>query len=140
MASASAARVILTGVMLELSKDNASALKVVTASDDTGVGNFLPKTVLQADDSRLSDLPMDRVLSLLLEVCDNAVPGEWTNGELGLVAVLLIANEGSGDAALQDLRKRRTIVGRAFEFLVASTTTSGAYRSGMRCAVLGDSK
>ena len=81
---------------------------------------------------------MDRLLSLLLEVYDNAVPGYGTNEELGLVAVLSIANKGGGDAALRNLRKRRTIVGRAFKFLVASTTTLGVTRLGMRRAVLGD--
>ena len=73
---------------------------------------------------------MDRILLLLLEVCANAVPGEGTNEKLGLVAVLLAANEGGEEVALLDLRKRRTIVGRAFEFLVDSTTTSGTPRSG----------
>ena len=129
MASAAAARVNLTGAMLEPSKDNASALEVVTATDGTGVVQFMPDTVLQTDGFRLSDLPMNRLLSLLLEFYDNAVPGERTNKEVGLVAVLLAANEGNGD--LRDLRKRRTIVGRAFEFLMASTTTSGAPRSGI---------
>ena len=81
---------------------------------------------------------MDRLLSLLLDVCDNAVLGEETNEEPGLVAALLAANEGGGEATLQDLPKRRTIVSRAFEF-VASSTTSGAPRSGMRRATLGDS-
>ena len=52
---------------------------------------------------------------------------------------LLAANEGGVDATFKDLRKRRTIVGRAFKFLVASPTTSGAPRSGMRRATVGDS-
>ena len=81
---------------------------------------------------------MDQLLSLLLEVCGNGVPEEGTNEELGLVVVLLAANEGSEDITFQDLRKRRTIVGRAFEYLMASTATSGAPRSDMRRAVLGD--
>ena len=95
--------------------------------------------ILQAIGSQLSDMPMDRLLSLLLHVCNNTVPEEGANEELGLVAALLAANKGGGDATLRDLRKRRTIVGRAFKFLVASTTTSGAPRSGMRRATLGDS-
>ena len=83
---------------------------------------------------------MDRLLSLLLDVCDNSVPVEGTNEDLGLVTVLLAANEGGGDTTLRDLRKGRTIVGRAFKFLVASTTTSGGPRSDMRRATLGNFK
>ena len=108
-------------------------------TDDTGVVQLVPNTILQVDGSRLLGVPIDRLLSLLLDVCDNSVPGEGANKDLGLVTALLTANEGGGDATLRDLRKRRTIVGRAFEFLVASTTTSGAPRSGMRRAILGDS-
>ena len=136
MASIAATRVNLPVAKLEPFKDNASALEVIIATDDTCVVQFTPNTILQTDGSQLSDLPMDRLLSLLLEVCDNAIPREETNKELGLVMVILAANKGSGDVALQDIRKRRTIVGRAFEFLVASTTTSGALRSDMQRAVL----
>ena len=139
MAATAAARVNLTGAMLEPFKDNASIFVVVTVTDDTGVVQFTPNTILKGNVSRLLDLPMDCLLSLLLEVCDNAVPGEGTNEELGLVAILLTASEGGRDTALEDLRKRSTIVGRAFEFLVANTTPSDISRSGMRCAVLGDS-
>ena len=85
--------------MLKPFKDNARTLEVVTETDDTGVVPFTPNTILQANGSRLLDLPMDRLLSLLLEVCDNAVPGEGTNEELGLVAGLLATNDGGGDAA-----------------------------------------
>ena len=140
MASATAACVNLTDTVLEFFKDNASALEVVTATDDTGIVQFRPNTIFQVDGSRLSDLPIGWFLSLLLEVCDNAVPGEGINKDLGLVAVLLAAKDGSGDAALQDLRKRRTIVGRAFEFFVTNTTTSDTPTSGMRRAALGDFK
>ena len=80
---------------------------------------------------------MDRFLSLLLEVYDNE-PGEVTNEELGLVTALLAANKSGGDVTLQNLRKRRTIGSRAFEFLVASATPSGTTRSDMQNAVMGD--
>ena len=139
MASTAATRVNLTGATLEPSQDNASALEVVTAMDDTGVVKFLPNMILHADGSRLSGMPMDRLLLLLLDVCDNVVQGEGTNEEFGLVATLLPANEGGGDATFQDLRKRRTIFGRAFKILVASSTTAGAPKSGMKRATLGDS-
>ena len=79
-------------------QDNARAFAVVTMTDDMGVVQFTPKTILQANGSRLLDLPMDHLLLLLLEVCDNAVLGEGTNEEPGLVAVLLAANEGGGNA------------------------------------------
>ena len=106
---------------------------------NTSVVQFVPNTILQADGSRLSDVPMDRLLSLLLDVCGHAVLGEGINEDLGLVTALLAANEDGGDATLRGLRKRRTIFGRAFEFLVANTTTSGVPRLGMRRATLGDS-
>ena len=99
MAAAAAARVNLMDVMLELFKDNTSAFIVVTTTDITGIVHFTPNPILQADATRLSDLPMDRLLSLLLEVDDNGVLEEGTNEERGLVAVLLAANEGSGHAA-----------------------------------------
>ncbi|CAM9764561.1 unnamed protein product, partial [Ascophyllum nodosum] len=69
----------------------------------------------------------------------NAVPPKGTNEDLGLVTALLVANEGGGDAACKDLRKRPSIIGQAFEFLVASTTTFGAPRSGMRHAKIEES-
>ena len=139
MASTAPTRVDLTSAMLEFFQDNTSAREFVTTTDDNGMVQFVPNTILQANGSRLSNVPMDRRLSLLLDVCDNSVSGEETTEDLGLVTALLAANKGGGDAALRNLRKRRTIVGRAFEFLVASTTTSGAPRSGMRRATLGDS-
>ena len=99
----------------------------------------MPDTILQADGPRLSNFAMDRLLSLLLEVYDTAVPGEGTNDEFGLVTVLLAANTGGGDATLRNLRKRSTSVGRTFDFLVASIPSSGAHRSSMRhIVVLGD--
>ena len=98
MAAAAAARVNLTDVMLESFKDNASAFVVLTTTDVTGVVHITPNTILQADATRLSDLPMNRLLSLLLEVEDSAVLEEGTNEKLGLVAVLLPANDGGGDA------------------------------------------
>ena len=139
MTSTAATRVDLTGATLQLFKDNASALEVVTTTDNTGVVQFMPSTILQADGSRLSDVPMDCFLSLLLNVCDNTAPGEETNEDLGLVTALLTSNEGGGDITLRDVRKRGTIVGQPFEFLMASTTTSRAPRSGMRRATHGDS-
>ena len=59
MASAAAARANLTGATLEPFQNNASALEVVTATDDTGVVHVLPNTILQADAFGLSDVPMD---------------------------------------------------------------------------------
>ena len=125
--------------MLESFEDSASAREVVTTTGDNGVVQFVPNTILQADGYRLSDATIDRLLALLLDACENAVPQKGTNEDLGLVTALLAASEGGGDAAFKDLRKRRTIVGRAFEFLVASTTTSGALRSDIRRATIGDS-
>ena len=90
----------LTGATLEPFQNNASTLEVVTAKDDTGVVQLLPTTILQTDGSRLSDMSIDRLLSLLLEVYDNAVPGEGINEEFGLVAARLAANESNGDASL----------------------------------------
>ena len=128
MASASATHVVITGAMVEFFKDNASALEIVTTTDDNGVVHFVPNPIPQPDGSRLSDVPIDRLLSLLLETCNNAVPREGTNEDLGLVIALLAANEGGGDTTFRDLRKHRTIVDRAFKFLVSSTTTSEAPR------------
>ena len=120
--------------MLEPFEDNTSAREIVTTTDDNGVIHFVPNTILQADGCTLSDAPVDRLLMLLLDACKNAVPREGTNEDLALVIALLAANEGGGDTTFRDLRKRRTIVDQAFEFLFASTTTSGAPRSGMRGA------
>ena len=125
--------------MLKSFEDNASAREIVTTTDDNGMVQFVLNTILQADGSRLSDVPTDRLLALLPDACENVVPREGTSEDLGLVTALLAANEGSGDTTFKDLRKRRTIVGRAFEFLVANTTTSGIPRSGMRPATIGDS-
>ena len=100
---------------------------------------FVLNMILQADGSRVSDVLIDRLLLLLLDACDNAVPRKGTNKDLTVVTVLLAANKCGGVANFRDFRKRRTIVGRAFEFLMASTTTSGAPRSGMRRATVGDS-
>ena len=75
---------------------------------------------------------------MLLEAYDNEVPGEVTNEELGLVTMLRAANGSGGDVALQNLRKRRTIGDRAFEFQVASASPSSTPRSGMQNAVLGN--
>ena len=115
MASTASTRVDLTVAMLESIQDNTSAWEIVTTTDDNGVVQFVPNMILEADGSRLSDVPMDRLLSLLPDVCDNLVPGEGTNEDLGLATALLATNEGGGDATLRDLRKRRTIVGRVFE-------------------------
>ena len=112
MASTSALRVDLMGAVLESFEDNGNAREIVITTDDS---------------DGLSDVPNDRLLALL------------PNEDLGLVTVLLAANEGGGDTTFKGLRKRRTIVGRAFEFLVASTTISGAPKSGMRRATVGDS-
>ena len=111
MASAAAARINLTDATLKPFQDNPSTLEVMTATDDAGVIQFLPNTILQADGFRPSDVPMDRLLSLLLEVCQSAVPGEGTNEELGLVAVLLAANEGGGDATTETPYDRRPGLG-----------------------------
>ena len=136
---ASRARINPTDATLKPFMNKASALVAVTATNDAGVVQFPPNTILQADDSRPSDVPMYRLLALLLEVYKNAVPGEGANEELGLVTLLVAASEGGGNAALQDLQKRGMIVGRAFNFLVVSPTLSGASRSSMRRAVVGGS-
>ena len=65
-------------------------------TDDTGVVQLVPNTIPKADVSRLLDVPMDRLLSLLLDVCDNIVPGKGTNEDLGLATTLSAANEGGG--------------------------------------------
>ena len=124
----------LASAMLTPFEDNGKARETVTRTDDNGVVQFVPTMILQAAGSQLSHIPIDSLLALLLDTCGNAVPPEGTNEDFGLVTALLAANEGGGDAASKDLRKRRAIIGQAFEFLLASTTTSGIPRSGMRRA------
>ena len=119
-------------------EDDAKARETVTRTDDNGVVQFVPTTILQADGTQLSHKPIDSLLGLLLDTCSNAIPSEGTNEDVGLVTALLAANEGGGDAADKDLRKRRAIISQAFEFLVASTTIFGILRSGMRRAKLGE--
>ena len=109
--AASATHVDLASAMLESFKDHVSARETVTTTDDNGVIQFMPSTVLQANGSKLSNVPIDRLLALLLDVCENVVPRGGANEDLGLVTALLTANEGGGDAAFKDLRKCRTIVG-----------------------------
>ena len=88
-----------------------------------------------APDSRMSrSIACYRFYSMLVRMPSNGKVLTRTSA-----TALLAANEGGGDATFKDLRKRRTIVGRAFKFLVASTTTSGAPRPGMRRATVGDS-
>ena len=120
-------------------EDDAEAREAVTRTDDNGVVQFVPTTILRADGTQLSNIPIDSLLGLLLDTCSNAIhiPSEGTN-DVGLVTALLAANEGGGDAADKDLRKRRAIISQAFEFLVASTTIFGILRSGMRRAKLGE--
>ena len=136
--ASSATRIDLASAMLKPFEDNASARETVTTTDDSGVIQFVPSAILQAGGSQLSNVSIDRLLALLLDPRGNVVPPEGTNKDLGLVTALLATNEGGGDAALKDLRKRRTIIGRAFEFLVASTTASGAPRLSMRRAKIED--
>ena len=131
-------RIDLASAMLTPFEDNAKARETVTRTDDNGVVQLVPTTILQADCSQLSHIPIDSLLALLLDTCGNAVPPEGTNEDLGLVTALLAANEGGGDASGKDLRKRRAIIGQAFKLLVASTTTSGIPRSGMRRAKIDE--
>ena len=77
--ASSAARVDLASAMLESFEDNASARETVTTTDDNGAIQFVPSTILQADGSKLSNVPIDRLLALLLDACENAVPREGTN-------------------------------------------------------------
>ena len=88
-----------------------------------------------ASDSRMSrSIACYRLHSMLVRTpAHGKVPTRTS------ATALLAANVGGGDATFQNLRKRRTIVGRAFEFLVARTTTSEAPRSGMRRTTVGDS-
>ena len=133
-------RIDLASATITPFEDDAKARETVTRTDDNGVVQFVPTTILQADGSQLSHIPIDSLLALLLDTCSNAVPPEGTNEDLGLVTALLAANKGGGDAAGKDLRKRRAIISQAFEFLVASTTISGIPRSGMRRAKLDEAK
>ena len=133
-------RIDIASTTLTPFEDDAKARETVTRTDDNGVVQFVPTTILQADGSQLSHIPIDSLLALILDTCGNAVPPEGTNEDLGLVTALLAANERGGDAAGKDLRKRRVIIGQAFEFLVASTTTSGIPRSGMRRAKIDEAK
>ena len=109
-------------------EDDAKARETVTKTDDNGVVHFMPTTILQADDSQLSNILIDSLLALLLDTCGNAVPPEGTKEDFGLVTTLLAASADGGDAAGKDLRKRRLIISQAFEFLVASTTIAGIPR------------
>lgn len=77
-------------------------------------------------------------MAILTETCDNAVRGEGANEDLGFITALLAASDSSGDAALLDLRKRRAIISRVFDFLVVSTTTSELPRFSMRPATSGE--
>ena len=97
--------------MLESFEDNANTREIVTTTDDNGVVQFVLNMILQADGSRGSDVLIDRLLLLLLDACDNAVPRKGTNKDLTLVTVLLPANKCGGVANFRDFRKRRTIVG-----------------------------
>ena len=127
-------RIDLASATLTPFEDDAKARETVTRTDDNGMVQFVPTTILQADGSQLSHIPIDSLLALLLDPCGNAVPPEGTNEDLGLITALLAAKEGGEDSAGKNLRKRRAIIGQAFELLVASPTTSGIPRSGMRRA------
>ena len=129
-------RLNLASATITSFEDDAKAREIVTRTDDNGVVQFVPTTILRADGIQLSNLSIDSLLGLLLEMCSSAVPPEGAN--VGLVTALLAANEGSGDAAEKDLRKQRAIISQAFEFLVTSTTMFGILRSGMRRAKLGE--
>ena len=130
-------RINLASATITPFEDDAKARETVTRMDDNGVVQFVPTTILQADGTQLSHIPIDSLLGLLLNTCSNAIPSEGTN-DVGLVTALLAANEGGGDAADKDLRKRRAIISQAFEFLVASTTIFGTLRSCTRRAKLGE--
>ena len=117
-------------------EDDAKARETVTRTDDNGVVQFVPTTILRADGTQLSNLSIDSLLGLLLEMCSSAVPPVGAN--VGLVPAMLAANEGGGDATDKDLRKHREIISQAFELLVTGTTMFGILRSGMRRAKLGE--
>ena len=129
-------RLNLASATITSFEDDAKAREIVTRTDDNGVVQFVPTTLLRADGIQLSNLSTDSLLGLLLEMCSSAVPPEGAN--VGLVTALLDANEGGGDAAEKDLRKQRAIINQAFEFLVTSTTMFGILRSDMRQAKLGE--
>ena len=129
-------RINLASATITPFEDHAKARQTVTRTDDNGVVQFVPTTILQADGSQLSHIPIDSLLALLLDTCSNAVPSEGTNEDLGFVTALLAANEGGGDAAGKDLRKRRAIISQALDFRIASTTIFEIPRSGMRRAKL----
>ena len=131
-------RIDLASATLTPFEDDAKARETVIKTDDNGVVQFVPTTILRADCSQLSHIPIDSLLALLLDICGNAVPPKSTNEDLSLVTALLAANEGGGDAVGKDLRKRRAIIGQAFEFLVARTTISGIPKSGMRLAKIDE--
>ena len=131
-------RIDLASATITPFEDDAKAREIVTRTDDNGVVQFVPTTILQADGSQLSHIPIDSLLALLLDTCGNAVPPEGANEDLGIFTALLAANEGGGDATGKDLRKRRAITSQAFEFLVASTTISGIPRAGMRRAKIDE--
>ena len=133
-----ATRIDLTSATITPFEDNATARGAVTTTDDNGVMQFVPTSILQADGSHFSHISIDRLLALLLDTCGNVLPPEGANEDLGFVTALLAAKECGGDAACKELRKRRTIIRQAFEFLVASTTISGVLRSGMRRAKIGE--
>ena len=130
-------RINLASATITPFEDDANARETVTRTDDNGVVQFVPTTILRADGTQLSNIPIDSLLRLLLDTCSNATPSQGTN-DVGLVTALLAANKGGGDAADKDLRKRRAIISQAFEFLVTSTTIFGILRSGMRRAKLGE--
>ena len=131
-------RINLASATITPFEDHAKARQTVTRTDDNGVVQIVPTTILQADGSQLSHIPIDSLLALLLDTCSNAVPSEGTNEDLGFVTALLAANEDGGDAAGKDLRKRRAIISQAFDFRIASTTIFGIPRSGMRRAKLDE--
>ena len=131
-------RLNLASATITSFEDDAKARETVTRTDDNGVVQFVPTTILRADGTQLSNLPIDSLQGLLLEMCSSAVPPEGAN--VGLVTALLAANEGGGDATDKDLRKQRAIISQAFEFLETSTTMFGIRRSGMRRAKLGEAR
>ena len=131
-------RINLASATITPFEDDAKARETVTRTDDNGVVQFVPTTILQADGSQLFHIPIDSLLPLLLDTCSNAIPSEGTNVDVGLVTALLAANEGGGDATDKDLRKRRAIISQAFEFLMASITIFGMPRSGMQRAKLDE--
>ena len=51
----------LASAMLESFENNGSARETVTTTDDNGVVQFAPSTILQADGSKLSDVLEGRI-------------------------------------------------------------------------------